>query len=705
MVLRISGLASGMNIDEIVESMIKAESIPLDRMKQDKTTLEWKRDDYREINTALFNFRSEIADMRYTSYYRTRTTTSSDDSLVSTSATSGAGQGSYSISKVSELAQAAYQVNTGSIIKDGEDKNINLNRSLYDLQNQFANGNFGWKTGTVRKETIAFVDGEIKLNLPDGTQIINTNTYLKNSDMSVEVNGKSYGVVITSEEEVMPEDVPVGQVYVNAQSGQLFFSKQDKESFKESDSINVQYVTDFAKQTKTITKDTKEISLDVPIYKNTNDFTATLTSDDGNILMNLKVTNDGNLVDASGVTQEVFGRLNFDTGEITELKLPEGFADNSSIILDVKFQQQYLAMDITTQTSNGEQYERFQFQNTDSLNTIFNKVNESDVGITMFYDSHTGRVTMNRKETGNFSKVAEDDDISFRGKFLTDALQFQNSIYTDGVNAKFEINGLETERSSNTFSINGASFTLKKTFNNTDNPVTVTVNNDTDKFIENIKSFVEKYNELIETIEKKTNEERYKDYKPMLDYEREKLSDKQQEQWEEKAKSGLLRNDPILTQFISQARSLIYTSVNQPGINSSYNSLAELGITTTTDYRTAKLKIDENKLREAIEKDPESVELVFRGSGDTTSQKGIINRLYDVASSSINRLRDRAGNSGTVNNNFTIGRELNSIDDDIERFEDKLLDLETRYYRQFTAMEKAIARANSQAGYLAQFFM
>ncbi len=51
--LRISGLASGMDIDKIVSDLMKAERMPLDKLKQKKQLLEWQRDDYRAMNTLL----------------------------------------------------------------------------------------------------------------------------------------------------------------------------------------------------------------------------------------------------------------------------------------------------------------------------------------------------------------------------------------------------------------------------------------------------------------------------------------------------------------------------------------------------------------------------------------------------------------------------------------------------------------------------
>lgn len=60
MVLRIGGLASGMDIDSLVEQLMKAERIPLDKLTQKKTYTEWQRDDYREMNSLLLDFDTSI---------------------------------------------------------------------------------------------------------------------------------------------------------------------------------------------------------------------------------------------------------------------------------------------------------------------------------------------------------------------------------------------------------------------------------------------------------------------------------------------------------------------------------------------------------------------------------------------------------------------------------------------------------------------
>ena len=116
--MRISGLASGMDIDSIVSDMMKIKKMPLDKLKQEKQVMEWQRDDYREMNTLLLNFRSELTQMKLTTKYRTRATTTTDDSKVTATASSAASLSSFSISDVSRLASAETLVNNNSIYKD-----------------------------------------------------------------------------------------------------------------------------------------------------------------------------------------------------------------------------------------------------------------------------------------------------------------------------------------------------------------------------------------------------------------------------------------------------------------------------------------------------------------------------------------------------------------------------------------------------------
>ena len=117
-----------------------------------------------------------------------------------------------------------------------------------------------------------------------------------------------------------------------------------------------------------------------------------------------------------------------------------------------------------------------------------------------------------------------------------------------------------------------------------------------------------------------------------------------------------------------------------------------------------KLEINEAELKKAIENDPASVENLFRGTGTTSDEQGIVHRLYDTVNGAMDKLKERAGNSFSTTKQFLLGRQLDNVDRQIDRFEDRMIKVEDRYWRQFTAMEKAIQRSNSQSMYLMQQF-
>ncbi|MED0668208.1 flagellar filament capping protein FliD [Bacillus badius] len=687
--VRIGGLASGMDIDQMVKDLMKAERMPLDKLKQKKQVLEWQRDDYRTMNTLLLDFRSELTQMKLTTKYRARVAASTNEDRVTATASSAAAQSSYSISQVTELASAATRTTNASSLKDSQKnggERFDLSQSIRSQQSRFTafeDNTFTWEQGVVSQASLKG-DGtstSLKIDLPAGEKILTG----KQENMSVKVDGKIFKVVSNSpasENEVQLDE-----------NGQLTFSTAPKQGAV----IKVDYITDQKVESKTLTDVTKEMQLSK----------SGLTADG----FALKITKDGTATtyelgastDGEGYTQLVengtgtsIGKINLTTGKI----IFDGEGQPKDAVIEATYKQDYAAFSIGSYTSKGEVRENFLINASESMNQVINKVNSSSAGVSMFYDTFTGQVSLTRTETGNFNKDAA--DITVSGSFMENMLQFSTSTETGGKNAVFTINGLTTERNSNTFEMNGVTFTLKQTFAE---EVSVSVNNDSTKVFDNIKEFVNKYNELIDKIQKKTSEERYRKYTPLTDDQRETLSDKQQEKWEEMAKSGLLRRDPLLGSVLTNMRMNFSQPVTNDKVSGAFNQLAKIGITTTANYlEGGKLEINEAKLRKAIEEDPESVENLFRGDGPTDSQKGIVQRLYDTVSKTMNQLKEKAGNSFSTQQQFAIGRTLKGIDSRINSFEKRLVQVEDRYWRQFTAMEKAIQRSNQQSMYLMNQF-
>ena len=707
MVTRVSGFASGMDIDSIVSDMLKAQRAPLNKLLQKKQILEWQRDDYRAMNTALLNFRTnELTSMRLTTNYRTKTVSSSDGSKVTATATSAANQASYNISEVGQLATAYVRQNSAAVNKSNA--TVDASKSLYSQRASFNNQNFGWQDGAVLTKSMktdnirSSTDKNVLENVFSTEEINNIKKTSAGEwvtgDWSVKINGKSYRVITTGE----PAE---NQVLINTTNGNLTF----KNEVAENSDIRIDYIGKSKTETVSVSANkTVQLSEVGLSFENIKALSFTATQKDGSKeTQTYKVeddTDDSAYVNILDTEDKTIGKVHKEMGVLTFTSEALTSNESTSYSLDVNYSHKYTIFSMSTNTSSGTQYEKFIATGADSINDVARQVNDSKVGVSLFYDSFSNKMTLTRKETGKYSESG--NDLTVYGNLMNNVFKFASAVGEDGEsliksgeNSSFTINGLKTERNSNTFTIDGVTFTLKQTFEATNSTVTIGVSNDNTKIYENIKGFIDKYNELIETIQAKTNETRNKDYQPLTDDERESLSDKQQEKWEEIAKAGLLRRDSILTGILSQMRTNFYSTVNNSEISANYNQLAKIGITTSANYlEGGKLVIDEAKLKAAIEADPNSVEQLFRG------ENGIIQKLTDTVNGAMDKLKTKAGNPFSTNDNFTIGKELNNIAKRQESFEDRLEQLETRYWAQFTAMEQAIQKANSQSSSLSQYF-
>ncbi|SHM96557.1 flagellar filament capping protein FliD [Gracilibacillus kekensis] len=684
--MRVTGMASGMDIESMVKDLMKAERMPLQSMEKEKQVLEWKRDDYRSMNTLLLDFRSALTNMKLTTSYRSRQVSSSNENVLTATASSAASQTSYEMSEVSKLATAAKLKNDGAI--SGTDK-IDPTKSLWNENSKLATG-ITWSQGAIENESITADSSGNPIQL-------NASGNIDAEAINVRMNGEGYEVVTG----VTQADLSENQVLLDEGNKTLTFATG---VLQEGDEVNAEYAHDgFNTDNKVLTEATDSYrvsgrSIDVDSFSlsisDSVDSNGTYTID-----VNSKDGNTYDLVDGGNV----IGTINTDTGSVSfNNELSEGAT------ISAEYQQNYGSFSLGAHTKDGQTHRDFLIRGNDSLNQVISKVNNSDVGLSMMYDSYTDQLTLNRTETGNFNTNGTGNEIIIdsNDSFISNVLKFDEANdgtnETGGDNAEFTLNGLSTQRTSNNFQIDGVTFNLKQTFTAAEGPVSINVSNDTEAVYENIKKFVDTYNTLIDSINSKVNEEYYRDYDPLTDDQKETLSDTQQEDWTEMAKSGLLKNDSILESGLTNMRRDFYTPVNNAD-SGAYNQLAELGITTSSNYLNGgKLEINEAKLKEAIEEDPDSVENLFRGDGEEYGEQGIMRRLTDTVNKTMDRINERAGRATYTNEQFTIGRNLEDLEDQIRGFEDRLTQVEDRYWSQFTAMEKAMQQANQQSAYLQQ---
>lgn len=342
--------------------------------------------------------------------------------------------------------------------------------------------------------------------------------------------------------------------------------------------------------------------------------------------------------------------------------------------------------------SNTEDLISISIGKDDTLAEMAYKMNKATKDVNISFDSNFKRIMMSSKEQG------EDIKIQIAAGSDTDLVQAlgldKNS--TDGQNAVFKYNGTELEADSNEITVNGLTLTIKG-----EGKANITVNQDTEAMYDSVKDFITEYNKLLLEVNEKLGAERAKGYEPLTDEEKKSMSEDDIKLWEQKIKDSLLRRDSILIDLTNSMRSIVGSSTGIDMSELEYCYLSDLGIVTGEYTEQGMLHVNgdgddplyaskDNKLKEAIEDDPEAVADLLNKIGS---------KLYSTMQGKMGTTK--VSSALTFFNDKMIDSQLDDYADRIDELEDRLTVTEERYYQQFTAMEKAIQMMNSQSASLA----
>ncbi len=380
-----------------------------------------------------------------------------------------------------------------------------------------------------------------------------------------------------------------------------------------------------------------------------------------------------------------------------------------------------------------------------SISDILSKINKSNAGVKATYVEATGQFMLVSSETGEKREIKVGDTngqskleeaLFGYGKVSDEKLKGAS---VDGKDATIVVsygNGVDVElkRSSNSFNLEGLTVTVSGVFggeykkdadgNVTDewisdssDTVTFTAKADVDKATERVKSFFEAFNELVEEVNGQLTTRPDSDYGPLTDEQKEEMSETSIENWEKKAKQGILFGDSSIRDLSSDIQG-IFTKLMNDG--ASYDDLNKIGITYSSDYKDGgKLVFDEAKFRAAMESEPELVSKIFTG-GDGVG-KGLTkimektftpyatryasdNAVSYGQRGSYGRLIEEAGSEKaptTLFNNF-IYNQIKDIQNRITSLRSQLVTQQDRYIKQFSTMETLISQMNSQSSWLSQ---
>ncbi len=279
--------------------------------------------------------------------------------------------------------------------------------------------------------------------------------------------------------------------------------------------------------------------------------------------------------------------------------------------------------------------------------------------------------------------------------------QMTTEFSSKGENGIISVNGVDITSSTNSYTIDGTTIDVSALgVGATD--FSVTTLNDTSKAMDAVKKFVDDYNKLISDLNTETSTKYDKDYPPLTEEQKADMSEKQISDWEAKAKVGMLYQDSTVENFLTSIRSALV------GKNSSGLSLVDIGITTSSVYQdNGKLIIDQTKLQNAFNTNPEGVQKLFTNQNDGISTK--VNAAIDYAVKTTGSTKGTLVNIAGVANTTSaaensITKQLAQYKTTIESLQTKYENEQDRYWKQFTNLETTLSKLNSQSSWLASQF-
>ncbi len=353
-----------------------------------------------------------------------------------------------------------------------------------------------------------------------------------------------------------------------------------------------------------------------------------------------------------------------------------------------------------------------------------NEVNRSEAGVTMSYSTMSDTFSIHSNNTGAAAYI-DIENVSGNMFGENSYIHIEQGRLQNGKDAIFFLNDSEKSnpirRGTNVFTSDGITISLTET---TSTEIEFRVGQNVEGIYERIEGFVDDYNELISELETLVSERVYFDYSPLTDAQKEEMTDRQIELWEEKAKSGVLRNDPTLNRILNDLKGAFWDKMENQN-----SSLFEAGITTSRNYNRFELVIDQQKLTNAINKDAASVMGLFnqqssiryspRLSDNDRSQRynevGLAHRVHDIIQRNTTTLRNNSNNKGvlveligvpgdTTENQNILGRRMEQLDTRISDAVRRMTQREQLYRRQFVAMERAIQQLSSQGDSMFSMF-
>lgn len=328
--------------------------------------------------------------------------------------------------------------------------------------------------------------------------------------------------------------------------------------------------------------------------------------------------------------------------------------------------------------------------------------NLSSLGLKAVYSEISGGVILkSEKEGADQSFIISDKNNNMLIEGKGEDCEYTISSSSTGVTKSFT-------SSSNTVTLDGIEFSFTS---KTSEPVTITGKTDASSVVDQIVNFFDDYNTMVTNFQTLLTEKHDRDYLPLTEDQKSAMTDSQISKWEAKVKQGQLRNDNLVQSLVNQMRSAITTNAA---------ALKKIGIETTNEYgiKAGTVTVDKDKLKAAIEEDPDAVMKLFIAAETTKEVDGkqvavsgtggvftsLKNVMYDnTISTTKSSLIAKAG-TATYNTNATITKQINKYAKTISHMQSILATKEQKLYSKYSSLETIMNKYNTQLSNLQSYF-
>lgn len=724
MPIRMTGLNSGLNTESIVAALMSAQRTKMTKVENKKTKLEWKKDIWSSLNTKIYDFYTKsLSKMRLKSNYMTKAASSSNTTKVVAKASTKAATGTYTV-KVNKLASTQY-VSSGKLNKvkvdDGNGNQVDADATsktkLKDLKD--TSGNPTFTNGTQIKIENGANGQTVYLDVNEETTIQDfldkctsvglTATFDEKQQrlfLSSEKSGEGNAFKITSSE--LSSNQQQASNDLKTLVGYKGLSSADKSTV---DSLlaglqnGTVTVADATQKLQEIGKAGVESDAEKKANrfyydvanKAAGDALSAAAAAVGQSEANYLKANGYSNLDVTDSAAVAGAKASYIDNKTTELLGTQQYKDDIAAAI----QNGISSTDVQNKLPGTSSTDEFLYT-FDDITTRTNNITNGIATATQNYytEMHDNASNANASGSALASLGLTNFDGTTEIKENDAANNGTGMVVIAAKDTEVEYNGATLTSNTTNISVSGLELEILGTTEG--ETVNITVTNDVSGIYDTIKDFLSEYNALLKEMNSYYNADSAKGYDVLSDDEKEAMKDSEVEKWEDKIKDSLLRRDSTLNSIISSFRNKMMGTFTAS--NGKTYSLSSIGISTSGDYAEggllhirgdeddAEYADEKNVLKQLLEEDPDAVTDVF-----THLTESLYTDLQNKMS------RTPLSSALTFYNDKEMNSQLSDYKTRISKLEAKFNEMEDRYYKQFTAMEKAMANMQSQQNSLASY--